>query len=252
MNKRGLSYVDWVISVGLFIIFLILIFLVFQPAIITGEDKEYLAIIVKQGLEEDSFVDIEAYPIFIENPSITESVLIEDFPEEILFENTFVIADEGEKLVFRIDSSDIRIEDLTIDSTIAPDTVWIINSLKIDKGEVMPAFGGGIIPTNYSIGIGENIRGFYPQNFEKTIANHTTLIPYDSLKDRWNFPQNKNFQLYIYSETDLENPIYEYEIEKPGTIDNVRTLFYSASQINIASNNEAIEQNPIFILIRVW
>ena len=54
MNKRGLSHIDWVISFGVFVIFLLLLFIWFGPSLTTEYSEEYLGGIASKGFKDDT------------------------------------------------------------------------------------------------------------------------------------------------------------------------------------------------------
>ena len=64
--KKGLTHIDWAMSIGLFIVYLIVLIILFRPAITTEDySGDFLSSIVKQGLIDDSYITIEKIPIFI-------------------------------------------------------------------------------------------------------------------------------------------------------------------------------------------
>ncbi len=64
--RRGLVQVDWVISFGIFVTFLLLMFIWFGPAL-TGEyDDSYLKDVAEKGFKEAAFAEVWEYPVFVE------------------------------------------------------------------------------------------------------------------------------------------------------------------------------------------
>lgn len=88
MHKKGLSYVDWVISLGTFLIAVIFIFILVRPQFETKQDKENLMQIIETNLyEETEWITREA-PIYIrklqdyyDSPPEPAKVIIEYDPE---------------------------------------------------------------------------------------------------------------------------------------------------------------------------
>ena len=65
--KKGLTHVDWTISIALFIVYILVIIIIFKPTIIKEEyTGEFLSSIVEQGFKDYSYVNIERTPLFIE------------------------------------------------------------------------------------------------------------------------------------------------------------------------------------------
>ena len=65
MRKKGLSYVDWAISVGIFIVYAIILFFIFRPSLQQDYSQEYLGEIIKAGIEKDAYYSMERVPLFI-------------------------------------------------------------------------------------------------------------------------------------------------------------------------------------------
>jgi len=70
--KKGLTHIDWAMSIGLFILYLVIIFILFKPGIKEEYTSDFLSSIVQQGITDDSYLKIEKTPIFIE-PNILAS-----------------------------------------------------------------------------------------------------------------------------------------------------------------------------------
>jgi len=69
MEKKGLSHIDWIISFGIFIILLLVIFILFGPALTQDYDDKYLGDIAQKGFKDVAFTDVARYPIFIQTSS---------------------------------------------------------------------------------------------------------------------------------------------------------------------------------------
>ena len=66
MDKKGISYVDWAISLGIFLVFTLTIFVLFKPHVIEDYSTEYLISIAEQGIRENSSYEINNYPLFVD------------------------------------------------------------------------------------------------------------------------------------------------------------------------------------------
>ncbi len=66
-NKKGIgTQVDWIIGMGIFMVYLSLTFIFFKPGVKPVFDSDTLQDIVKEKLTDDTFWKIEKTPIFLE------------------------------------------------------------------------------------------------------------------------------------------------------------------------------------------
>ncbi len=64
-SKRGLSYVDWVISLGTFLVAVIFIFILVRPQLEPKNEKQNLMQIVEDGFYSETEWSVREIPIFI-------------------------------------------------------------------------------------------------------------------------------------------------------------------------------------------
>ncbi len=64
--KRGITYVDWAVSFGLFLITVILIIILIKPQIETTYDKEDLLSLVQDAFMENVSWQVKRVPVFID------------------------------------------------------------------------------------------------------------------------------------------------------------------------------------------
>ena len=64
-DKKGFSYVDWVISLGTFLIAVVFIFILIRPKLEPMAEKESLMRVVEQGFLKDTEWSIREVPIFV-------------------------------------------------------------------------------------------------------------------------------------------------------------------------------------------
>ncbi|MEK6839604.1 MAG: hypothetical protein AABX72_01570 [Nanoarchaeota archaeon] len=94
LRKRGLSYVDWVISLGTFLIAVIFIFILVRPQLETRQDKQSLMQIVETNFYEETEWTTREVPVYIrklqdyyDSPPEPAKVIIEydlEFHPEII------------------------------------------------------------------------------------------------------------------------------------------------------------------------
>ncbi|MBS3142543.1 hypothetical protein J4464_04110 [Candidatus Woesearchaeota archaeon] len=81
-KKRGLTHVDWVISLALFLIFLAWFFVFLRPTGIAPEDPSTLMNRIILDLHDELSVEVPLYPLFLESPYAAQSL-------PIVFRNPF-------------------------------------------------------------------------------------------------------------------------------------------------------------------
>ena len=64
-SKRGLSYVDWVISLGTFLIAVIFIFILIRPQLEPKSEKQNLMQIIEDGFYSETEWSVREIPLFI-------------------------------------------------------------------------------------------------------------------------------------------------------------------------------------------
>lgn len=67
MNKRGLDQVDWAISLGIFLLYIAWFFIFIKPQIQEVSDLTPLANIIKDNLKQETYYEIEEYPLFVKS-----------------------------------------------------------------------------------------------------------------------------------------------------------------------------------------
>ncbi|MBT4334288.1 hypothetical protein HOD61_00530 [archaeon] len=241
MNKKGLSYVDWAISFGLFVIYLLAIFILIKPDVIDSYDSDFLNSIVQQGLEEDVYIDLTTYPLFIDTVSPGSHIsldLINNF-QFLNNTNTVILDNNSNKLNFSRSSTRLNFD---YDFTNGMNDFKIIYSEKLNYSNHVP-FGETSISANYTIGIAEHRKGVYT-----TFFNDLHDIDYYDLKTKWGYPIQNEFAIEIYNGSDLTiGPELSYEYITPQIDAKVNVLMWSDWRINAHANNELVT-----MLIKTW
>jgi len=100
--KKGVSHIDWVVSMGLFIVYVLILFIFIKPGYRPIDEGTILLKIVEDDFREDSYWNIDKVPLFItvseeqyDSPGCKEDGVyknkleIKDFPFE--WNNNFFI-----------------------------------------------------------------------------------------------------------------------------------------------------------------
>lgn len=90
-QKKGLSHVDWAMSLSIFIIFILWFFLVIRPVVEPAEDLSTLFDVVQDGLDADLYVDFDMLPVFItQDVSNTYEPIFFDFGQNWSVESMYL------------------------------------------------------------------------------------------------------------------------------------------------------------------
>src|SRR3989338_9043170 len=176
--KKGVSYIDVAISAGIFILYLLFIFVTLRPGIKEDISGEYLLQIISSGLNNKISMNISKYPLFInyhtENPidpwdPNNEDVIVElkGFPFNWTENKTNILDKYYAPVIFNITRHDLNTLNLTLKTR-----------------EII-------------FGIGE----------EKL---NNTNDDYQQLKQKFNFPEDKDFIIIVYEGKSPNNIIYSY------------------------------------------
>jgi len=245
--KRGLTHIDWAISIGLFILYLVIIFILFKPGITEEYTPDFLSSIIKQGIETNSSITLERTPIFIEAHTIAS-----DGDYELEIENINFWIDGNSTIVnqslaikpFDYDSfgNKLYFEGHLIQGE--KTKFWVLTSDSINHIP-NPSLATPVDTDNisYAFGVKEKISGIYKEKFENEINN----TDYNSLKTQWNYPQRKEFEIFIYEGLDLTNPIYTISEKSAINNEKVNVLQWSDWFINNDSSRSIIT-----IMVRTW
>ena len=244
--KRGLTHIDWAISIGLFLIYLIVVIVLFRPGIAEDYTADFLSSIIKQGIEENSSIIIEKMPIFIEPlgsvPAGDYSITL---PEVDFWElgNSAVVNENLEMKDFNYAGSS-----LTFEGYLEPSkktTFWILKSDSILYTSPEAISEPLIDPLDftYALGVKQKIKGIYRTKFDTDI-NQTD---YSALKEQWHYPAKKDFEIFIYNGLNLTNPEFEITNGVETNNEQINVLQWSDWFINENSSREVIT-----IMVRTW
>jgi hypothetical protein len=244
MDRKGLSHIDWVISFGVFIVFLLLLFIWFGPLLTTEYSEEYLAGIAAEGFKDASYHEVFKYPIFVE-------VYGSSFPERRIKLSGMGgsgIIDATKIALFNFDGD--LIDHLTISGD---DLVFTTHptSLGIYSYELfvsnyfnnahLPVGGNPSTIYNVTLGVGERLYGFSEERF------NNLSIDYRDFKEELKYPTNKDVSVFVYDSINFTNILYHYNVSEPTENDNVYVISWSDVLINETGGMEQIT-----VLVKTW
>ncbi len=217
MVKKGTTHVDWAISIGIFLIYVLGLFIFLKPGLEPVYKNEILEEIVDGNFFEEVNLIVERKPLYIDNADTGGDDVEVRIESRLPFlitqynENEFTLYDEnfvelpldiennfngmkfraniksGKRNIFWLvnseETSPISLEGMPVEIIVSPDD------------EVNPTF-------DYSFGVTEKIVGISSiklQNFFDYYGDDQ--LKYGDLKEKWNYPSFKDFAI-SYSDED--------------------------------------------------
>ncbi len=247
MHKRGLTYIDWVISMGTFIIMVLAIFVFFKPGAQPIYDHESLLDIVETHFFQDYKQTIVDIPVFVKrlqtgscavgSGSVTIKV---DIFYALNYSMEYSISQGASLSVNHLNLSVPR--QVTVQCPIGvcrgrmdmmfksynkeyPNPQVILNSCACDDQNLCKV----------SIGASEFLEGI-----DKDDLGISAAQGYESLKSDWDFPQSKNFAVKVNNQNLVLGP-------EPPQQGNVFTRTKKYWEIRSSG-----ERAPIDVVIQVW
>ena len=202
--KKGSSHIDWAISIGIFIVYLLLLFIFVRP----GQVKEYqgdllLSIVEKNFKNEFTGVywSLLEIPIFVNTTYIDgthDAFLIDSFPFST---NKF---NDGNTIILdsNLASLPLNLEDTTEDRELIFNVTdfgnnkkliyKVVHSKYIDIKPIDPTYTSVANVSNTTIfGIGEILIGISENKFKELSKD------YNKLKADWRYPKLKDFSIRV-------------------------------------------------------
>ncbi len=275
MKKKGATHVDWIISISMFIIFVLFLFILIQPSFTPVYDLSELANSVDSYLKKAGEWNLDKTAIFLGDSSGQPQgvIYIKDqwpFDYDVSTPDKFAIFDKNLNEI----NSRINING----NLLTADEVWFLGTpgnfywlyYSFDASFSHTTFANNdyqyvyddLINNNidYELGATESLIGF---NIDK--LNDLAIIcqnDYETAKDMFGLPETKEFAIYyVY---DQANAIYDFEMTEgicnwDYDINNPYTNVAPYEQANIYVKEYLywiLEANgdttPILINIRVW
>ncbi len=253
MNNKGLSYIDWSISIGIFVIFILALFIVVVPSLDRRLDERYLVSVAETGVKEETYHTIFELPLFVyssyEQSNSQVSIGLPDYPNSEMYSSLALTGNNfDEKNIYF--SSNINFGPVNL-----LQGVNIFNVLYITEGGYIPpgspygdllVCGAGVECT---FGIEEKLVGFSEQNLEYLFEDSCTEYPdYVMFKEKISYPDQKDLSILIYEGNLFEgDPKYNCTFNNPEELDSVYALSW---RDNILDFNGL--QKDISVLIRTW
>lgn len=243
--KKGFGYVDLVISVGIFIIYILSIFIFFKPGIQEEYNPTYLNTIIEQSLKKDLYWQVEKMPIFINSFLLLGVEGNKKFELEFPFNNwqnnANLYDSDLNEIGFQFDNPNKLIFETYIKKGFNKKTFYITHSSEISNP---PLLSGTTLTTQfiYKYGVKENLYGINGQNLTDYLNN----IDYNTLKNNWHYPTTKNFQISI---TNIEGTILS---EVNSNISPPKESEVSVLRWNDFILDKSGERTQVIVNIKTW
>jgi hypothetical protein len=246
MNKKGLSYIDWAISFGIFVISVILLFVLINPYFSQEYSNEYLLSLAKQGLEESAYVELSIFPLYVYFEDGEDGVQNANLPvyDDLFSETESIGLIDSDYEV--IENYEINGNKISFDASLSNgvNTFYILYFNDVEYVQ----FGGDGALCDQSLectfGIEEKRKAFF-------VDKLGTLFDFESYNDfkmELTYPLNKNIIIEVYGDGNiiLYNSSSIENIE-PTKSDNIYVLSWNDYLMDKFGNKELIK-----IIIKVW
>lgn len=194
-NKKGGIHVDWIISAGIFLVYILSLFIFIRPGERPEYDANVLLSIVEEGLKDEIYSNVSLTPVFVKGANRKYEV---DFPLEGSPGNYNMSTNDGMAVAF---SLGVRLRFRAYE-----DLYWLLYSKGVEfihePGEdcIVGVGGSDCLEDGLVFGITELLVGVDVDEVDMLFSSD-----YDILKQDWGFPENKEFSFYV-----VEGVAYDY------------------------------------------
>jgi hypothetical protein len=243
MLKKGFSYIDVAVSVGIFILALSIGFVLMRPAIKQENPGPILLPILKEGFENQTSWTIYRMPLFIKSSaSGTLKVMVQvpfnfylgkiNLTDYNLNYQEFgykPLSDKGFNLTFvHFFSTEKGVYYLLYSADF---------NYTLSTSDPLPSESVSNSDTNF--GVREELTGISLNKFNE-------LVDYDQLKTNFRIPKNNDFSIAIYT-TNNYTKIAEYIPVEPSKEKSVYVLEYTSFILY-----ENSTRMPVYVSLRLW
>lgn len=246
MNKKGLSYIDWSISLGIFVIFILLLFIMVVPSLDRGLDEDYLISLAETGFREFAYHEIIKMPLFVDaTGSGVVEVTLPSYPNPGDYSG-FVVLDSSLEVLSTNSDPYTGSINFNAGSMNGVNTFYVLY-LEEDFNS------GGVGGTQYScegetpctFGIFEKIKGLSQEELEDYEEGCDDFQDYNSFKSKLSYPENREISLEIKNqEGDLR---YSCVYPEPDASDQVYALSWRDNLLDLDGSEE-----PLIVILRTW
>ena len=256
MQKKGASHADWAISLGIFLVYVLGLFIMIQPGVTPVFRNDNLMNIVRTSFMDNQVIMTKT-PIYISDVQSEEDgcTLYKYEINLDLKKGDYELIDrEGKSINFQ----EIK-NKISFDYNSKEDNIFYllysdadifaeehVTILKLDFGFVRIIPKTCEVDFEYSIGSEVSTKGFSKDVLRDLSCNQES---YEKLKEKWNFPPNKDFMFMIYDGAGYmyEAPTYECSV---ADVYEQADVFVDEFVIYVFENDGTLK--PMRVNMRVW
>lgn len=250
--KKGFGYIDFAISIGVFVIALILAFVIVRPTIKQENSGSFLLPVLRDGFEKATYWKIERHPFFInssnENLGTYEVEVPFDFNS-----NNINLTDKDLNYVPFDYYKDIPLQkdfNITFKAQLPKnlkEPFYLLYSKDFYYNPTTFDSHPGVHPgdfivisfSNVTHGISEDFFGISVDKFKK-------LNDYDALKSQFKFPVKNDFAISVYAPVSKEK-ILSYSRVNPNENAPIYSITYTS--FLLYWNTTRI---PVLVSLQAW
>ncbi|MDD5331851.1 MAG: hypothetical protein PHE43_03460 [Candidatus Nanoarchaeia archaeon] len=205
--KKGESHADWAISMGIFLVAVMSVLMFLRPGFTPEYKQDVLSSIIEEGIKNDIRVNVEKIPIYIdiivepfESKKYSLEFPVTNFPVDDSNEYFKMVNDQNEIIDFSITGME-KNRNIAFAGYLSSNSLnifYIIHMTKISVTNTDPG-EQSIADSSYDLIIGTVARnsGVYSLLLEDLENTCKTSEGYKSLKEKWGYPPNKEFEIYV-------------------------------------------------------
>lgn len=243
--KKGFSYVDISISVGVFLIAIVIALFLIRPSIKQEDFGKLLLPSVKNGFDNETSWTIYRHPIFLRSNSQNSETYQLEVPFKFNSENVNLTSLNFDYLPFKYELNNIMGDFFISINDQLPagkkKAYYLLYSSYFkytgNTGNTQGTIA--IAEYSYEFGVREEITGISISKFNK-------LKSYSELKKQFKIPASSDFSINIYDAI-TKNLLLKYQDKEPGNQETVYALQYIS--FVLYENSTRI---PVLVNLRVW
>lgn len=208
MNKKGAIHVDWAISMGLFLIYVVVLFILIKPGYYAEYKPENLFSIIEDNFLSNISTKIKEVQLIIEKCSGKDTTIkLEETNNNNYFSDKKFTKDDGNKLDSGviIRGNEIIIDCYTLQPPITgsrqafiaisyPKEHYVFNDFSHSpQYSVSCSSSSNANNCKAYLGVINDFVGF-DENYLKQLIRNT---PYGDISNSWGFPLNKKFNITV-------------------------------------------------------
>lgn len=218
--KKGISHIDWAISMGIFLVYILSMFIFLRPSLTQPVLQEDLFPVLLEGLNKDIKYTIEKIPLYIDYTGDDKTIARITFTETNEFpfqgdDKDFALLDQNNNYLPFIANLNNQLGSIKFqyDYGLRNNRKYIfflLYSSNLDYQSFIPTPEDENIPEEqiakndedftYKFGITESITGVSTDKLNELKNNYD----YQALKQNWKFPNTQEFSLTIYDSSTFQ------------------------------------------------